>query len=80
MNQDGRRAFFYGMGGVYLIYLAYRMYTEQTAVGGMEPGVLIATVALFGIAGAALLIFAIWVGKKSADGEQKNDKDESETD
>ena len=80
MSQDGRRAFFYGMGGVYLIYLAYRMYTEQMAAGGMEPGLLIATVAMFGIMGAALLVFAIWVGKKSADGEQKNDEDEPETD
>ena len=80
MNQDGRRAFFYGMGGVYLLYLAYRMYTEQMAAGGMEPGVLVATVALFGIAGAALLIFAIWVGKKSEDKEKKNDEDESKAD
>ena len=79
MNQDGRRAFFYGMGGAYLIYLAYRMYTEQMAAGGMEQGLLIATVALFAIAGVALLIFAIWVGKKNTDEEQKHGADESET-
>ena len=71
MNQNGRRAFFYGMGGAYLIYLAYRMYKEQSAVGGMEQGLLIATVALFGIAGAALIGFAIYMAKKEAD-EEKN--------
>lgn len=78
MNENSRRAFFYGMGALYLIYLAYRMYTEQTAVGGMEPGLLIATVMLFAIAGVALLVFAIRIAKKEK-GEEKN-KDESETD
>lgn len=80
MNQNSRRAFFYGMGGAYLVYLAYRMYKEQSVAGGMEPGLLIATVALFGIAGVALILFAIYMGKKEADGEKKNHTDESETD
>ena len=80
MNQNQRRAFFYGMGGVYLIYLAYRMCKEQTAAGGMEPGLLIATVGLFAIAGAGLLLFAIWIAKKEADEEKKKERDESETD
>jgi len=78
MNENGRRAFFYGMGALYLIYLAYRMYTEQTAVGGMEPGLLIATVMLFAIAGVVLLVFAIKIAKAEKDKEKKDD--ESETD
>lgn len=79
MNQNFRRAFFYGMGGAYLIYLAYRMYKEQSAAGGMEPGILIATVALFAIAGAALVVFAIYMAKKESD-EEKKHTDESKTD
>ncbi len=79
MNQNIRRAFFYGMGGAYLIYLAYRMYKEQSAAGGMEPGVLIATVLLFGIAGVALVGFAVYIWKKESDEEKKNHTDESET-
>jgi len=80
MNQNSRRAFFYGMGGAYLIYLAYRMYKEQSAVGGMEPGILIATVVLFGIAGVALVAFAIYMAKKEADEEKKNHTDDSKAD
>ena len=78
MNENMRRSFFYGMGALYLIYLAYKMYTEQTAAGGMEPGVLIASVILFAVAGVALLVFAIKVAKKEKDEEKK--RDESETD
>lgn len=78
MSENGRRAFFYGMGALYLIYLAYRMYTEQTAVGDMEPALLVATAALMAVAGVALLVFAIRIAKKEK-GEEKN-KDESETD
>lgn len=80
MNQNSRRAFFYGMGGAYLIYLAYMMFKEQSAIGGMEPGILIATVILFGVAGAALIVFAIYVAKKESDKEKnKQTTDESET-
>jgi len=79
MDQNFRRAFFYGMGGAYLIYLAYTMYKEQSAAGGMEPGLLIATVLLFGVAGVALVVFAIYMAKKESD-KEKNNTDESETD
>ncbi len=72
MNQNLRRAFFYGMGGAYLVYLAYRMYKEQSAAGGMEPGLLIATVLLFGVAGVALVAFAIYIWKKESDEEKKS--------
>lgn len=78
MNQNFRRAFFYGMGGAYLIYLAYTMYKEQSAAGGMEPGLLIATALLFAIAGVALVIFAIYMAKKEADEEKKNRAGEPE--
>ena len=80
MNQNLRRAFFYGMGGAYLVYLAYNMYKEQSAAGGMEPGLLIATVLLFGVAGVALVVFAIYIWKKESDEEKKSHTDESETD
>ena len=78
MNQNFRRAFFYGMGGAYLIYLAYRMYKEQTVVGGMEPGILIATVLLFGVAGVALVAFAVYIWKRESDEEKKNSTGEPE--
>lgn len=77
MNENSRRAFFYGMGALYLIYLAYRMYTEQTAVGGMEQGLLIATVMFFAIAGVALLVFAIKIAKAEKDKEKKDDESET---
>ena len=80
MNQNFRRAFFYGMGGAYLVYLAYNMYKEQSAAGAVEPGLLIATVLLFAGAGVALVTFAIYIWKKESDEEKKNHTDDSETD
>ena len=78
MNQNFRRAFFYGMGGAYLIYLAYSMYKEQTVAGGMEPGILIAKVLLFGVAGVALVTFAVYIWKRESDEEKKNSTGEPE--
>lgn len=80
MSENGRRSFFYGMGALYLIYLAYKLYTEQTATGGMEPGLMIAAMLFFVVAGATLLFFAIKLAKKDKDEEKKNNTDESETD
>lgn len=71
MNDNQRRAFFYGMGGLYVIYLAVKMATDEAAAAGMEPGILIGTIVFFAVAGAALLIFAIKIAKKD-----KEDKDE----
>ena len=79
MSEKGRRAFFYGMGAIYSIYLAYRMYTEQVATGGAESGLLIAAMLFFVIAGAVLLFFAIKLAKEDKNEEKKNDTDESET-
>ena len=60
-----------GVVGAYLIYLAYQLF-EKRADASMPPALRIVFIAFFGLAGAAVIVYAFLVWKKSrAEDEQE---------
>lgn len=69
-----------GVVGAYLIFLAYQLF-EKRADASMPPALRIVIIAFFGLAGAAVIVYAFLVWKKSPkeDGQEQPRKDDENT-
>ena len=70
-----------GVVGAYLIYRAYQLFEKRAdADASMPPALRIVFIAFFGLAGAAVIVYAFLVWKKSREEdeqEQRNKGDEN---
>ena len=70
-----------GVVGAYLIFLAYQLFERQAdADASMPPALRFLFIAFFGLAGAAVIVYALLVWKKSREEdeqEQRNKDDEN---
>jgi len=63
-----------GIAGGYLIYLAYELYRGRSDTSSsMSPAVQVLFIVLFGILGAALIVYAVILWRRS-----RNPKEEQE--
>ncbi len=71
-----------GAVGAYLIYLAYQLFEKRVdADPSMSPALRIVFIAFFGLAGVAVIVYALLVWKKSrGNNEQEQQcKDDEDT-
>ncbi len=69
-----------GVVGAYLIYLAYQLFEKRAdADASMPPALRIVFIAFFGLAGAAVIVYAFLVWKKSPkeDGREQDKENEN---
>lgn len=69
-----------GVVGAYLIYLAYQLFEKRAdADASMPPALRIVFIAFFGLAGAAVIVYAFLVWKKSSkeDGREQDKENEN---
>lgn len=69
-----------GVVGAYLIYLAYQLFEKRAdADASMPPALRTVFIAFFGLAGAAVIVYAFLVWKKSrAEDEQEQQRKDDE--
>ena len=69
-----------GVVGAYLIYLAYQLFEKRAdADASMPPALRIVFIAFFSLAGAAVIVYAFLVWKKSrAEDEQEQQRKDDE--
>ena len=69
-----------GVVGAYLIYLAYQLFEKRAdADASMPPALRIVFIAIFALAGAAVIVYAFLVWKKSrAEDEQEQQRKDDE--
>ena len=82
MNSGKTRSTLLGFVGAYLIYLAYQLFESQAdADTTMTPAVRFVFIAFFSLAGAAVIVYAVLVWKKSSkeDGQEQQRKDDENT-
>ena len=71
-----------GVVGAYLIFLAYQLFEKRAdADASMPPALRIVFIAFFGLAGAAVIVYAFLLWKKSPkeDGQEQPRKDDENT-
>ena len=71
-----------GVVGAYLIFLAYQLFEKRAdADASLPPALRIVFIAFFGLAGAAVIVYAFLVWKKSPkeDGQKQPRKDDENT-
>ena len=69
-----------GVVGAYLIYLAYQLFEKRAdADASMPPALRIVFIAFFGLAGAAVIVYAFLVWKKGPkeDGREQDKENEN---
>ena len=73
MNRDKTRSGMQGAAAVYLLYLAYSLLKGAgSADSGISPFVRVLFIVLFGLGGAALLVYAarLWLRGRKEDKEE----------
>ena len=77
MNSGKTRSTLLGVVGAYLIYLAYQLFEGRAETDtAMTPAARIAFIVFFAIAGAAVLVYALNVWKKSKDEDEEKPKED----
>ena len=82
MNSNTGRSSIFVIVGAYLIYLAYQLFEKRVdADPSMSPALRIVFIAFFGLAGVAVIVYALLVWKKSrGNNEQEQQcKDDEDT-
>ena len=75
LKNDKIHAMFMGLGGGYLLYLAYQLLDKfRTGTGEMPDAVFILAITVFAAGGIGILIFALMLYRKSdRDNDQEKD-------
>ncbi len=76
MNQGQTRSSLLGIVGAYLLYTAYELFRDRGETDTvMTPAARYAFIALFVLAGAALIVYAVRVWKQAGREEEKKRED-----
>lgn len=81
MNNGKTRSTLLGIVGAYLCYLAYQLFEGRAETDtAMTPTARIAFIVFFALAGAAVMVYAVVVWKKSGEEEEREKaKDDENT-
>lgn len=80
MNREKTRSSLLGVAGGYLLYLAYELFRDRgNADTTMTPAARIIFIALFVIAGAALIVYAVHEWRHSGEDAEKEKAKEDES-
>lgn len=81
MNSGKTRSTLMGVVGAYLLYTAYELFRDRGDLNTtMTPLARILFIALFVLAGAALLVYAVRIWKRSGESEENQQPPESRND
>ena len=79
MNSGKTRSTLLGVVGAYLVYLAYQLFEGRAETDtAMTPAARIAFIVFFALAGAAVMVYAVIVWKKSMKEEEQEKPKEDE--
>ena len=70
MNKGKNRAGLLGVAGGYILYLAYQLYRDRGEETTMTPALRVIFIALFAVAGIALIAYALRLWRRSGEDEQ----------
>lgn len=73
-SNNRRRSVFYGLAGVYLLYLAYELFGNLSEMSGTEHIFCVLFTILFAIGGAGILWYAVRLFQR----EDKPDSEQSD--
>ena len=78
MNREKTRSSLLGVAGGYLMYLAYELFRDRgNADTTMTPAARVLFIALFVLAGAGLIVYALHEWRHSGKEEEKPKEDEN---
>ena len=73
------RSTLYGVVGAYLVYLAYGLFKEMADPNTtMSPAMRVLFMALFALAGAGLVVYALLLWKRALDEEKDGSQDDQQ--
>ncbi len=79
LNNGKTRSSLLGVVGAYLLYTAWDLWQERGNTDTvMTVPARIVFIALFALAGAALLVYAVYVWKRSEDQKEENPRDRND--
>lgn len=79
LNNGKTRSSLLGVVGAYLLYTAWDLWQERGNTDTvMTVSARIVFIALFALAGAALLVYAVYVWKRSEDQKEENPRDRND--
>ncbi len=73
-SNSKKRSVFYGLAGIYLLYLAYELFGNLAEVSGMEYTFCIIFSVLFAVGGVGILFFALRLFQKKEKEDEPEDK------